>query len=288
MTDSTIIHYVRLARGAQAGGYYGLGKLLWAMAFSEEVKGSTAAGIPRGDTLLRDLNALAVELRSDGADAAFLAALDAGIASLQADTTAHYTDIPDVRVSRFTGDIYVGDPPDVTADGDDALNFRLIPAIHYFELMSPDDVIAALRQFPQTIWSYLEVMDEARLTAQPFAGEWSLREVLFHFTFAQDLLHTRIEQMIAADNPTLKGLAVWALKDDPTVPTTALLSRFAQSRAATLDVLSALPAGDWWRTGYHDEFGPVTILSTACYFARHERSHMAQFMSLVKAAESTQ
>jgi hypothetical protein len=281
--DSKIIHYVRLARGAQAGGYYGLGKLLWALAFSEEIKQSSAAGIPRDDALLAEITALAADLRASGADAGFLSALEGGIASLKDNTTARYAEIPDVRVSRFTGDIYVGDTSDLTADGDDAMNLRLMPAIHYFELMSPADVMSALHKFPITIAATIENMTEAQLDAHPFAGEWSLRELLFHFTFAQELLHSRVEQMIAADNPTLKGLAVWALQDDPSVPTSSLLARYRESRLRTLEILAALPAGDWWRTGYHDEFGPVTILSTACYFARHERSHMAQFMALVNA-----
>ncbi len=31
-----------------------------------------------------------------------------------------------------------------------------------------------------------------------------------------------------------------------------------------------------WRTGHHDEFGEVTVLQQASYFAKHERSHLPQ------------
>jgi hypothetical protein len=279
----TIIQYVRLARGAQAGGYYGLAKLFWALAFSEEITGSSAAGIPRGGDLLRELERVRAALAASGDNAALLHALDAGMQSVRDNGTASFVDIPDVRVSRTSGQVVIGDVAGGMVGDEDVLDMRHFLAIHYFEPLSPAQVQAALREFPTRLTEQLEGLSEAQLTAQPFAGEWSVRELLHHFAMAQALLHDRLAQMLAADNPTLKGMAVWAMSAGE-ASAAELLQNFRDSRAQTLALLDGLPAAAWWRGGYHDEFGPVTILSQATYFARHERNHVPQLLALLHAA----
>ena len=46
-----LVQLIQAARGLEAGGYYGLAKLLWALAYSAEIKASNSAGIPRGAAL---------------------------------------------------------------------------------------------------------------------------------------------------------------------------------------------------------------------------------------------
>jgi len=59
-------------------------------------------------------------------------------------------------------------------------------------------------------------------------------------------------------------------------PCSGVLQQYSSSRQAMVICLSHLVAEDWWRTGQHDEFGQVTLLQQASYFARHERSHFPQ------------
>jgi F-type H+-transporting ATPase subunit gamma len=61
-----------------------------------------------------------------------------------------------------------------------------------------------------------------------------------------------------------------------------LAARHAELRERTLARLRALDEAGWGRSGRHPEWGRVTVLSQAAYFARHEASHLAQ---LVAAAE---
>jgi hypothetical protein len=187
-----------------------------------------------------------------------------------------------VRVSRTDGHIAIGEIAGGMSGDDDALDMRLFQPIHYLEPLSPAQVQAALREFPSVLIARLEGLSEAQMSAHPFAGEWSIRELIHHFTMAQALLHDRIGQLLAADNPTLKAKAVWTMAAGNTT-TADLLSEYRASRASTLEVLAGLPADAWWRGGYHDEFGPVTILSQTTYFTRHERSHVPQLMALVRA-----
>ena len=50
-------------------------------------------------------------------------------------------------------------------------------------------------------------------------------------------------------------------------------------RSATLTRLAGIPDAAWCRAGMHPEWGRVTVLSQAAYFARHEASHMAQLVA---------
>ncbi len=282
MNDDSILKLVRLARGAQAGGYYGLAKLLWALAFAEQIRGSNQQGIPRGDALLTELDQLVGSLRGSTAPD-LIAAIEAGIRGIREDRTIPFTEIPDVFVSRHCGDIYLGSTPERAECGDDPFDLERFKAIYYFELMPPADVLAALRSFPDALAARIDGLSEDQMQATPFAGEWSLRDLIFHFVTAQELLQGRLEQLVTNDNPTLKSVAVWTINEGETVTTRAIFERFRASRAKTLDLLTEIAPGDWWRRGYHDEFGPVTILSQACYFARHERGHVAQLTALLDA-----
>lgn len=283
MSEGDIIRLVRLARGAQAGGYYGLAKVLWALAFSEEIRGSNQQGIPRGDALVGELDALVADLRAGGAADDLVTAIEAGIQGIREDRTIPFTAIPDIFVSRKCGDVYLGGVSDVTDCGDDPLDLKRFEAIYYFELMSPADVLAALSTFPDSVAARIDGLDEAQMQQKPFAGEWSPRELIFHFAMAQEVLQGRLEQLVTQDNPALKSVAVWAMGEGESVTTRDIFERYRASRAKTLDLLNEIAPGDWWRRGYHDEFGPVTILSQACYFARHERSHTQQLVGLLEA-----
>ncbi|MBE0691047.1 MAG: DinB family protein, partial [Anaerolineae bacterium] len=240
-------------------------------------------GIPRGDTLVRELDSLVADLRGSGAADDLFTAISAGIQGIREDRTIPFTAIPDVLVSRKCGDIYLGGVTETTDCGDDPLDLRRFEAIYYFDLMSPADVLAAMTAFPDTLAARIDGLSEDQMQRTPFPGEWSLRELIFHFAMAQEVLQGRLEQLVTSDNPTLKSVAVWTMGEGEPVTTQAIFERYRASRAKSIDLLAEIAPGDWWRGGYHDEFGPVTILSQACYFTRHERSHMPQWVALLNA-----
>lgn len=62
-------------------------------------------------------------------------------------------------------------------------------------------------------------------------------------------------------------------------PATVLLARYLELRRATLKRLRGLEGEQWQRAGRHPEWGRVTVLSQAAYFARHETSHLAQLLA---------
>lgn len=284
MTDN-IIRLIRAARGLEAGGYYGVGKVLRALAYSEEVKASNAAGIPRGAELDAEVSALTNDLRAVGSDSAVLAALEKGLRAVREDRTVPYADIPAVHVSRTNGDIFVGEPPEFTGNHDHRLGLREFKPIWYSEPLSPGEALAALENNPPLIDAQIKGLTEQQLLVAPAAGEWNMHQLLWHLMMAQELLTERIDLMLTQSNPPLEGKAIWAQKDQQDMSTGEVLEHYHDLRDDLVERLKGTPTDDWWRTGWHDEFGQQTVLSQATYFARHEMSHMPQFGQIRRAVE---
>ncbi len=90
-------------------------------------------------------------------------------------------------------------------------------------------------------------------------------------------------RLLAEDEPDLAGRAVWAetpASDEGSVrsgePAGVLFERYRELRGATVKQLRDREESGWRRAGHHAEWGRVTVLSQAAYFARHQASHMAQ------------
>ena len=135
----------------------------------------------------------------------------------------------------------------------------------------------------------LEGRTDEDLARQPAPGEWSARQALEHLLFCEELLAKRIGRLLDEEEPDLAAAAVWAdtpASDEGSTstdePASVIAARIAELRHATVGRLASLPESSWGRGGTHPEWGRVTVLSQAAYFARHEASHLAQ---LVAAAE---
>ena len=67
--------------------------------------------------------------------------------------------------------------------------------------------------------------------------------------------------------------------------TNNMLEQYRCSRQSTVNLLTEMPVEGWWRTAQHEEFGSVTILQQASYFAKHERSHLPQIAAIRRTLE---
>lgn len=285
MTDDKILRYVRAARGLDAGGFYNGARLLWALAYAEEIKASNAAGIPRDEALAAELDQLVQDLSGSGVNPDVLKGLTNTAAAVRENRTVTYAEAPAVYVSRTSGDVFIGKPPALTRTNDDVLALRAVPSIWYLEdLYSPEQAIAALTAFPQQVVNLVQDMNHAQMFIPERPGEWNMRDLLRHLYLTQELIAVRVEQIMAEDNPTLKGLALWAVTDQDDISGAEFLAKYRASRDQMLARLQHLHPQDWWRPCFHDEFGPMTLLHQVVYFARHERSHVPQMHAIYKAA----
>jgi uncharacterized damage-inducible protein DinB/predicted RNA-binding Zn-ribbon protein involved in translation (DUF1610 family) len=284
-----LISLVRAARGLEAGGFYNASKLFWALVYSQEVRLSNQTGLPADPAGLdAEIEAAIQSLAARETDPALLAALQRGREAAQANRAIPAREIPPVFVCRSCGQVILlasaeSEAPDrCPSCGAWELTFREFPPIYYLEPLHPQVVLQALEAAPQEVAQAILGLSEAQMALTPRAGEWSIREVLYHLLVTQELLAGRVEQMLAEDNPSLKGVAAWAAEGQETLASGGMFERYRASRQATLRLLQQMPVEGWWRTARHEEFGRVTILQQASYFAKHERSHLPQIVALRK------
>jgi uncharacterized damage-inducible protein DinB len=276
---------VRVARGLEAGGYYNAAKLFWAMAFSEELRASNEQGIPlKVDDLDREMQTALDALAAAGAEPELIAALQSGRQAARDDRTIPWTEIPQVHVCRTCGEIALGQaPPRCPTCGARALTFREFPPVYYLEPLSPGQAMGALVSGPDEVEDAVKHLSEAAMTQPPRPGEWAIRDVLWHLLMAQSVFTGRVEKMLAEDNPSMEGVAVWAIEGEESLSARDILARYRDSRMATVEQLKAMSPADWWRTARHEEFVQFTILQQASYFAKHERSHLPQIDAIRQA-----
>ena len=148
MTDSydRLIRLVRAARGLEAGGFNNAAKLLWAMVYSQEVQAANERGIPRGAALDAELGEIIASMRAGGVAEPFVTGLEKGREDVRADSTIAYDHIPAIYVSRTSGEIFIGQPPEFTANGDHWRGLREFASIWYFDQMTPAQVLEALTE----------------------------------------------------------------------------------------------------------------------------------------------
>ena len=279
-----------VARGLEREGAYNAAKLVRAAQArelicyaEEEAPSGGAAAADALEALVADLGAALPPPIADR-----LRQLPAAV---RAGRTISLTEAPRTRVCRVCGETFVGDdiaPGCPTCDAP-ALSFHEELPVWYLDPADRGAILAALAAGPRHIGLALRGRSDDALALQPAPGEWSARQALEHLLYAEELLATRIGRLLEEDGPDLAAKAVWAETPasdegsaDTGEPASMLASRIGELRHGTVGRLAGLDEADWGRAGQHPEWGRVTVLSQAAYFARHEASHLAQ---LVAAAQ---
>lgn len=280
-----LIRVVRLARGLEMGGFYNAAKLLWAAAYSQELTESNQAGITTSPTdMARELGSLIGDMQAAGMTPEFIAALEYGRSAVEKNATIPASEIPEVHVCRTCGHIALGAMPEsCPACGAWELTFRTFPAVYYLEPLPPDRALEALEAAPDVILSLIRRLTDDQMARQPKPGEWSIREVLVHLLMAQELLAGRVTKMLAEDSPSLKAMNAWNIDELAQTGAREIFDNFRVSREKTVAELKAAAPLGWWREGDHEEFGTVTVLQQASYFAKHDHNHVTQIRQVLKA-----
>jgi ribosomal protein L32 len=290
--DSTgqgnIIQFIKLARRLEINGLYNAAKLLWAAAFSEEIRHSSLA------ERSTDIQALEAELESAiramqavPGLAAVAKALKNAKRNIREKRTISQAEIPQISVCRTCGEAYLGKAPDTCTEcGAHSLTFREFLPVWYLEPLPPTRALKALASGIDEISALIDSLSDEQMEFYPEPGEWNFREALLHLLISQELLAGRVGKMLAENNPSLAGVAAWLLDEGEMQPGRQIFQQLKASRLTLLDRLQVLPLESWWRTGEHEEFGQVTILQQASYFAKHERSHLLQVQQIRAAVLS--
>lgn len=280
--DSLLVRLERAAASLEAGGLYGGGKLLRGAAFALATRDAYAAGPLTGDSLLDELDALAVTLRAAGMPPALLTSLANARTAAAESRELQLVEAPALFVCRTCGTLVMDAAPDrCPTCGERAITFREFPPTYFLEPMPIPPLLRALETAEDELRTLVAGLDDAAMDRQPLPGEWGVRDVISHLLFAERLLAERLRLLLTEDDPDLASAAVWNYATDPR-SASDLLDDFAESRGRTLAVLRGLPLEGWERSGRHTEFGRVTVRMQAGYFAKHERHHFPQIEQIRK------
>ncbi len=273
---------VRLARTLEANGIYNGAKLLRALAFSEETRATRQAdGRADPGWVEGELKALIREISAQGAPSGLVSGLEQALSGYRENRTIRLEDIPRVFVCRFCGELAFEQPPArCPACGARYLSFREFLPYYFLDPLTPAEALAGLRSAAGEVIALTQGLSEAQMSWSPEPGEWSISNLLWHLLVAQQLLSGRMEKMLAEENPSLQSLAAWAAGAEESSSGAEILGEYLRSRQAAIARLEGLSPADWLRSGQHDEFGQVTILTQAAYFARHDQYHLVQLDSL--------
>lgn len=256
-----------------AEGQINLHKLLEAAIFS--IPRRRAAG--HAGMTFADLAPTIAALRTLGVAPALADALEQGAELARTGGVPMADATPDVFVCRVCGHTALAAAPGrCPTCGAWPATFRRFMGI--FNVDNPDPLasLALLAQGPDVVASLIDDLAEEITTQTPAPREWSIQRALQHLVDAQDVFAGRLERMLTQENPPLAVEFVWT-RASQIQTTRELLADFRRKRTATVARLEDLPMKAWGRTGRHDEFGTVTVLHQAGYFAYHEAFHLADF-----------
>lgn len=285
ITAETIAGVLALANRLEGEGQINISKLLRAGVISAINRAAFKLALPVDNSLLPGEIMRAVEsLSLIETDKALLAALQRGAIAMAEGRLPLIDATPNPFVCRTCGhielEISVSECPVCSAH---PATFQAFLPVYWLEVFDPFQALEHLKATPNLVAGYLEGKSAAVLNRQAPDGGWSIYQNLVHLRDAQYLLNFRVNLMLEQDQPTLESQAVfkWASRENGNAPNpTSVYDDYQQSRQQTLRRLQNLPVKDWWRKGQHQEFGSVTILQQASYFAAHELTHLPQLASL--------
>ena len=288
---AVIVHMLALAARLEDEGQLNLAKLLRAatdgllrqVAYQEKLPSDKSGLVGEVRELIPALSALDVEPQ-------VLLSLQRSADSIAQGRLSLIEDAPNPYVCRTCGRIQLSETEALCPTcGASPITFQKFPPIYWLGALDPFQALVHLRQTPEQVAGFLEGLSDAEMDRQPADGGWAPRNVIAHLRDAQLLVDYRIQLMLAEDNPALEAKAVfeWAVQPDErliTVP--EMVDIYRNSRRNTLSNLERIPLQNWWRTGRHQEFGVVTILQQASYFAMHEITHLPQLENLRRGVHS--
>lgn len=276
-----LVDLLSLALRLEGEGQYNLAKLARATADSlgrraayQQVQQSGKAELADEVKRITDLLSL-LETKSE-----VIGAFQRGADALSEGRLPLIHETPHPYVCRTCGDIVLSE---VTAKcptcGAWPETFQGFPPVYWLDALDPHAALEKLRQTPLDVAALLESLSEHAMTQQPEEGGWAIRNIISHLRDAQGVLDFRLDLFTKEEHPKLESKAVfeWATLEGDRPPTT--LEIFATYKAIRVKILARLenlPLVDWWRTGFHEEFGIVSIKQQVSYFTSHELTHLPQ------------
>lgn len=273
-------------------GQLNVSKLLRASAHALAQSSAAVKGFPDDvDRLARDLRSLSDRLKATDLDPSVGDRVALGSELLAEGHQAGIEQFPDPYVCRRCGGLGCEAPTSSCPRcGAHALTFLRFAPAYWLTLYGPHEVLHRLVANPDLFQSAIGELPADRLDWAPTPGGWAAVDVLRHVRDADSVLAQRIDLLLDSDDPHLEFKPVFAWTNARTGEAgaaDAILASYVASRRALVSRLRTIGHDDWQRTGVHEEFGRVTLLEQASYFAAHELTHLRQLEQIRRALAPT-
>ncbi len=127
----------------------------------------------------------------------------------------------------------------------------------------------------------------ADAAVRPAPDAWCASEVVGHVIEAdRHGFAERVRAILASDRPILATwdqAAVAAARGDQSRDPAALVAELDEGRAADLELVRRLDAGDLARTGIHPEVGVLSVGDILHEWVHHDRAHLGQVLAITQA-----
>jgi len=282
---ATLVRLLSLASRLEDEGHYNVAKLARAAV---DALGRRAAydalGAAPAPNLVEEVRQVTEALARLDAPGELLAALRRGATALAGGHIPSISETPHPHVCRTCGYLVMGAVEEKCPTcGAWPASFQWFAPNYWFDAFDPFAALEKLRQTPMHVAALLEGLPAEALDRDSGDGGWVIRNVLMHLRDAQQVLDFRLDQFATEAHPILAAKAVWtwATQEAERPPTTQeIFEDYRSTRGKILARLEALPITAWWRTGFHEEFGEVSLRQQASYFAAHEITHLPRVESL--------
>jgi hypothetical protein len=148
------------------------------------------------------------------------------------------------------------------------------------------EIIDTLKDLPASLERELGGLSDTVIRYKPSESDWSIREVMGHLSFAEDIWYKRLYQVWSLTDPLLITFAGEdaALEEARNAGSISpYLEHIKANRPKTVDLLAA--AVDWTRLGNWRGTGRRTLKQLAEALVTHDADHIAQIQAL-KAAQA--
>jgi FMN phosphatase YigB (HAD superfamily) len=148
-------------------------------------------------------------------------------------------------------------------------------------------ILATMASTPAVFQSLTAGLNSEEWVHEPTPNDWAMIELVCHLRDTErEVHHLQINAMLKESRPFVPrpDAAVWAkqrkyLKEDGP----AAVRDFASARIASLNMLKDLSADVWAREARHAIFGPTNFLEIVGFMTDHDRLHIQQAWSTLKA-----
>lgn len=151
------------------------------------------------------------------------------------------------------------------------------------------EIIETLKHFPDRLEAALAGIPDGVLRTSPSEGEWSIKQILGHLDYAEEIWYRRLYQVWSLHDPVLMSF-------NPEAEHAAIESAAAASdlRPLVADIRSKRPrivdllalAVDWTRTGQWRGEGRRSLKQLAEALLAHDAEHLAR-IEAIKASAGT-